>query len=145
MKNDPRSCECNYLCNCVRSLKKKIHDFNRIWTRDVAIPVRCSNQLSYEATDVGSWSIMCLYVPVKEMNVTNEYQINHIRTAERKANEEWLPPCICERNLCFTQLRKNVFSMMVDFSKLTLTRKISFPFKPLVNLPTMADVVVWKQ
>lgn len=75
----------------------------------------------------------------------NVYEINHMRTAEMKANEEWLPPCSCERNLCFMQLRKNVFSMMVDFSKLTLTRKISFPFKPLVNLPTMADVVVWKQ
>ena len=43
------------LCNCVRSLKK-IWDFNRIWTRDLTIPERCSNHLSYEATDVKSWS-----------------------------------------------------------------------------------------
>ena len=35
---------------------------------------RCdSNQLSYEATDVGSWSIMCSYVSVKEMNVIDVY------------------------------------------------------------------------
>ena len=34
----------------------KIQDFNEVWTRDLTIPVRCSNQLSYEATDVGSWS-----------------------------------------------------------------------------------------
>ena len=67
MKNDPLSCERN-LWNCVRSLKK-IRDFNEIWTRDLTILVRCSNQLSYEATDVGSWSIMCSYVPVKKMNV----------------------------------------------------------------------------
>ena len=40
--------------------EKKIQDFNTIWTCDLAIPVQCSNQLSYEATDVGSWSIMCL-------------------------------------------------------------------------------------
>ena len=40
-----------YLCNYVRSLKK-IQDFNDIWTRDLAIPVRRSNQLSYKATDV---------------------------------------------------------------------------------------------
>ena len=33
-------------------------DFNGMWTRDLAIPVRCSNQLSYEATDVGSWSLL---------------------------------------------------------------------------------------
>ena len=52
MKNGPRSCERN-LCNCIRSLKK-IQDFNRIWTCDLAIPVRHSNQLGYEATDVGS-------------------------------------------------------------------------------------------
>ena len=32
--------------------KKNIQDFNGIWTRDLAIPVRCSNQLSYETTDI---------------------------------------------------------------------------------------------
>ena len=37
--------------NSCRSLKK-IQDFKGIWTRDLAIAVRCSNQLSYEATDV---------------------------------------------------------------------------------------------
>ena len=31
--------------------KQKNQDFNGIWTRDLAIPVRRSNQLSYEATD----------------------------------------------------------------------------------------------
>ena len=51
--------------------------------------MRCSNQLSYEATDVGNWSIMSSDVPVKEMNVIDVYQINHIRTAEMKSNEEW--------------------------------------------------------
>ena len=33
---------------------KKLQNFNGIWTRDLAIPVRSSYQLSYEATDVGS-------------------------------------------------------------------------------------------
>ena len=33
----------------------KGQDFNGVWTRNLAIPVRRSNQLSYEATDVGSW------------------------------------------------------------------------------------------
>ena len=33
-------------------------DFNGVWTRDPAIPVRRSNQLSYEATDIGSWSFV---------------------------------------------------------------------------------------
>ena len=32
----------------------KSQDLNGVWTRDLAIPVRRSNQLSYEATDLGS-------------------------------------------------------------------------------------------
>ena len=32
----------------------KIQDFNGLWTHDLAMPVRRSNQLSYEATDVGA-------------------------------------------------------------------------------------------
>ena len=52
---DPRSYERN-LCNCVyRSLENQ--DFNGVWTRDLVIPVRRSNHLSYEAIDVASWNI----------------------------------------------------------------------------------------
>ena len=43
----------------------KNQDFNGVWTRDLAIPVRHSNQLSYEATDVGSWSFVSSNEPVK--------------------------------------------------------------------------------
>ena len=57
---------------------KKIQDFNGVWTRDLAIPVRRSNQLSYEATDVGSRSIVGSYVPVKVKNVSDVYEINHM-------------------------------------------------------------------
>ena len=32
--------------------EKKNQGFNGIWTRDLAIPVRRSNQLSYKASDV---------------------------------------------------------------------------------------------
>ena len=37
---------------------EKIEDL-RTQTCDLAIPVRRSNQLSYQAADVGSWSIRC--------------------------------------------------------------------------------------
>ena len=50
---------------------KKIQDFNGVWTRDLAITVAMLHQLSYEATDVGSGSIVGLYVPVKEMSVNH--------------------------------------------------------------------------
>ena len=48
---------------------KKIQDFNGVWTRDLAITGAMLYQLSYEATDVGSRSIVGSYVPVKEMSV----------------------------------------------------------------------------
>ena len=68
MKNDRRS-EPN-LCNCVRSLKK-IQDFNGVWTRDLAITAAMLYQLRYEATDVGSRSIVGSYFPMKEMGVND--------------------------------------------------------------------------
>ena len=43
----------------------KSQDFNGVWTRDLAIPVWRSNRLSYEATDVGSWSFVSSNEPVK--------------------------------------------------------------------------------
>ena len=45
----------------------KFQDFNGVWTRDLAILVRRSNQLSYmyEATDVRSWSFVGSNVPVR--------------------------------------------------------------------------------
>ena len=36
----------------------KIQDFNGVWTRDLAIQIRRSNQLSYEATRLWSHSAM---------------------------------------------------------------------------------------
>ena len=50
----------------LRSLKK-IQDFNGAWTRDLANTGATLYQLSYEATDVGSRSIVGWYVPVKDM------------------------------------------------------------------------------
>ena len=55
----------------------KSQDFNWVWTRDHAIPLQRSKQLSYEATDVGSWSFVSSNEPV-----TNEceviYEMLHI-------------------------------------------------------------------
>ena len=54
---------------------KKIQDFNEVWTRDHAITGAMLYQLSYEATDVGSRSIVGSYVPVKEMSVNDIYVV----------------------------------------------------------------------
>ena len=75
-----------------RSLKH-FQDFNGIWTGDVAIPVRCSNQLSYEATDVGSWSLLSSQLPVisnYEWKIYMKYIIYYC-TASMKSNETMLP------------------------------------------------------
>ena len=64
----------------------KTQDFNWVWTHELAIQVRCSNQLSYEATDVRC----CLFVGSNEP-VRNEckviYEIFHILNPT-KQNEE---------------------------------------------------------
>ena len=54
-RNDRRS-EHN-LCNCVKK-PEKIQDFNGVWTCDHAITGAMLYQLSYEATDIGSRSIV---------------------------------------------------------------------------------------
>ena len=43
----------------------KSQDFNGVWAHDLAIPVRRSNQPSYEATGLGSWSFVSSNEPVK--------------------------------------------------------------------------------
>ena len=51
----------------LRSGAWKIQNFNAVWTRDLripGIPVRRSNQLTYETTDVGSWSFVGSHVRV---------------------------------------------------------------------------------
>ena len=47
----------------------KVQVFNGVWTRDLAIPVRRSNQLSYEATDVGSWSFLELVICAGQLHL----------------------------------------------------------------------------
>ena len=51
----------------------KFQDFNGVWTRDLTIPVRRSNQLRYEATDVGSWSFVGSNGPVRNESVMKWY------------------------------------------------------------------------
>ena len=55
----------------------KIQVLDGVWTRGLAIPVRRTNQLSYEATDVGSSSFVGSNEPVRnECEVI--YEMFHI-------------------------------------------------------------------
>ena len=58
-----------------------IQDFTGIWPRDLVIPVRRSNQLSYRANDVGSWWFVRSnrVMNANEWNDIHEfYEMNHI-------------------------------------------------------------------
>ena len=58
------------LCNCVKKPEKNsgLQQGLNPWPRDTGVMLY---QLSYEATDVGSRSIVGSYVPVKEMSVND--------------------------------------------------------------------------
>ena len=48
----------NAICAIAYMEAWKSQDFNGVWTRDLAISVRRSNQLSYEATELlGHWAM----------------------------------------------------------------------------------------
>ena len=103
MKNDPRSYDRNF-CNCVKKPEKNsgLQRGLNPWPRDTGATLY---QLSYEATDVGSRSILGSYVPVKDMKVNDAYEINHMWTADMKSNEEWSSQLWSQ----FLQLRKEAW------------------------------------
>ena len=72
MKNDPCSCDRNFY-NCVKKPEKNsaLQRGLNPWPRDTGVTLY---QLSYEATDVGSRSILGSYVPVKD-NYVSEWCI----------------------------------------------------------------------
>ena len=51
----------------------QIQDFNGVRTRDLAIPVRRSNQVSYEATDVRNWSFLVSNEPMRKEWMMKSY------------------------------------------------------------------------
>ena len=89
-RNDRRS-ERN-LCNCVKKPEKKIQDFNRVWTRDLAIPLRWSTNWAMKLLTLGAGQLWVHMFPWKKW-VLMIYEINHIWTAEMKFQTS-LPNCI---------------------------------------------------
>ena len=100
-KNDRRS-ERN-LCNCVKKLEK-IQEFNGVWTRDLAITGAMLYQLSYEATDVGSRSIVGSYVPMKEMSVNDIWNKSYMNCGNEMKMKKW-----SSQWTQFMQLRKEAW------------------------------------
>ena len=63
--------------------RKKIQDFNGVWTRDLAIPVRCSTNWAMKPLTLGAGQLWVHMFPWKKW-VLMIYEINHIWTAEMK-------------------------------------------------------------
>ena len=80
-RNDRRS-EHN-LCNCVKKPEKKIQDFNGVWTRDLAIPVRCSTNWAMKPLTLGEGQLWVHMFPWKKW-LLMIYEINHMWTVEMK-------------------------------------------------------------
>ena len=102
----------------------KIQDFNGVWTRDLAIPVRRSNQLSYEATDVRSWSFVGSNVPVRNESTMKWYMkwfIYELRIWNQVklwSSQSWTQ---------FLQLRKEAWKIQ-DFNGVW-TRDLAIPVR----------------
>ena len=67
-------------------MKATMGEVFRGLNRDLAIPVRRSNQLSYEATDVGSWSFVGSNVPA--------FIIDSFLTGRLKLTNDQLPTSV---------------------------------------------------
>ena len=68
---------------------KKIQGFNEVWTRDLAITGAMLYQLSYEATDVRSRSIVGSYVPVKDMSVNDIWNKSYMNFGNEMKIMKW--------------------------------------------------------
>ena len=125
---------------CVEKPEKFFQDFNGIWTRDLAIPVRCSNQLSYEATVVGSWSLLSSQLPVisnYEWKIYMKYII--YCTAGMKSNETTLSRSDERKFL----LRREAWKFFQDFNGIW-TRDLAIPVRCSNQLSYEAtDVGSW--
>ena len=85
-RNDRRS-ERN-LCNCVKKPEKnsRLQRGLNPWPRDTGAMLY---QLSYEATDVGSRSIVDSYVPVKEMCVNDIWNKSYMNCGNEIKTKKW--------------------------------------------------------
>ena len=66
----------------------KSQDFSGVWTRNLAIPVQRSNELSNEATDVGS-PLFVGYNKAREEWISLYMKCFIYRTADMKSGKLW--------------------------------------------------------
>ena len=105
------------LCTQFLQLRReawKVQDFNGVWTRDLAIPVRRSNQLSYEATDVGSWSFVGSNGPERNESMMNGIWNESYMNCGYETKWSY-DLCSYERNFCNCVEKPEKFSTSTGF------------------------------
>ena len=108
-RNDRRS-ERN-LCNCVKKKNSGLQRGLNPWPRDTGAMLY---QLSYEATDVGSGSILGSYVPVKEMSVNDIWYMPYMNCGNEMKMKKWW-----SKWTQFMQLRKEAWKKIQNFNDFT--------------------------
>ena len=98
------------LCNCVKKPEKKIQDFYGVWTRDLAIPVRCSTNWAMKPLMLGAGQLWVHMFPWKKL-VLMIYEINHMNCVNemkmKKRSSKWTQ---------FMQLRKEAWKKIQEFN-----------------------------
>ena len=106
----------------------KTQDFNRVWTYDLATMVRWSNQLSYGATDVWSWSFVGRKEAMRSKCEVIIWNISYIEL--RMWNQVSYEPRWYESNLC-NLLQLWMQSMQLSIWKPEIVRT-STGFEPVI-------------
>ena len=96
-RNDRRSGR--NLCNCVKKPEKNsgLQWGLNPWPHNTTVMLY---QLSYEATDVGSRSIVGSYVPVKEMSVNDIWNKSYMNFGNEMKMKKWSSPWTQFMQLC---------------------------------------------
>ena len=74
------------LCNCMNCVKKpeKIQDFNGVWTRDLAIPVRCFTNWAMKPLTLGAGQLWVHMFPWKKWVLMIYEVLNFFQASLRK-------------------------------------------------------------
>ena len=109
------------LCNCVKKPEKNsgLQWGLNPWPRDTGAMLY---QLSNEATDVGSVSVVVSYVPVKEMSVNDIWNKSYVNCGNEMKRKKW-----SSQWTQFMQLRKEAwkkFRTSTGLLKIFFTKRI---------------------
>ena len=113
----------------------RIQDFNGVWTSVLAIPVRRSNQLSYEATDVVSWSFVGSNVPVRNESMMKWYMkwtIHELRIWNQVKRRTGIA-----RSRVQTPLKSWIFQALRNWKNAFITARI------IASLDFISAVHIW--